>query len=186
MTELVSPSYGKNILNFWFDEIDKQCWFSVDVDFDAEIKHRFSDVLIAAGKGELYSWRSTVEGRLAEIIVLDQFSRNIHRDAPAAFANDGLALVLAQETVAAGLAVMLTPEQRAFLYMPYMHSESRRIHEVAVTLFSEKGMENNLDFEQRHKQIIDQFGRYPHRNKVLGRHSTDEELVFLNQPGSSF
>ena len=118
--------------------------------------------------------------------MLDQFSRNLHRGDGRAFANDAMALALAQEAVAAGADQGLTTDERGFLYMPYMHSESRAIHEVAVGLFTDLGLESNLDFELRHKEIIDRFGRYPHRNEVLGRESTPEEIEFLKQPGSSF
>jgi uncharacterized protein (DUF924 family) len=123
---------------------------------------------------------------LAEIIVLDQFSRNMFRDTAMGFAQDGLALVLAQEAVSQGVDQELSLTQRAFLYMPFMHSESLVIHDLAVKFFSQQGMEGNLDFEFRHKAIIEQFGRYPHRNAVLGRQSTPEELEFLKQPGSAF
>ena len=123
---------------------------------------------------------------LAEIIVLDQFSRNIFRDQAEAFSQDSLALALSQEAVACNAPAALDTEQRSFLYMPYMHSESPLVHQQAVQLFSEEGMENSYDFEIRHKEIIDRFGRYPHRNVVLGRQSTQAELDFLKQPGSSF
>jgi uncharacterized protein (DUF924 family) len=118
--------------------------------------------------------------------VLDQFSRNLYRDDARAFAQDVVALVLAQEAVSLGLDANLATAQKAFLYMPYMHSESLVIHAAAVTLFSQPGLEFNHDFELRHKAIIERFGRYPHRNAVLGRTSTPEELEFLNGPGSSF
>ena len=118
--------------------------------------------------------------------MLDQFSRNAYRDTPRAFAQDALALVLAQELVASGLDRSLPVVQRVFAYMPTMHSESALVHTQAVELFSQPGMEGNLDFELRHKAIIDRFGRYPHRNAVLGRTSTPEELAFLSEPGSSF
>jgi uncharacterized protein (DUF924 family) len=108
------------------------------------------------------------------------------RDSPLAFANDALALALSQEAVSNGADQALTPVQRSFLYMPYMHSESLQIHEVAVELFRKNGIRSNLDFEFRHKAIIERFGRYPHRNKVLGRQSSAEEMDFLNKPGSSF
>ena len=174
------------ILRFWFEEIEPKAWFAKDLAFDQEIKTRFGELLTQAINGELYHWRTSPQGRLAEIIVLDQFSRNIHRDTPQAFAADPMALALAQEAVAAGVDKQLQPKQIPFLYMPYMHSESRAIHEVALILFNREGAENNLIFEQRHKAIIDQFGRYPHRNAILGRQSTEEELAFLAKPGSSF
>jgi uncharacterized protein (DUF924 family) len=123
---------------------------------------------------------------LAEIIVLDQFSRNVYRDTPAAFAQDSLALALSQEAVQSGALNALTETERTFLLMPYMHSESRAIHVQAERLFKVHAPATNYDFELKHKLIIDRFGRYPHRNAILGRASTPEELVFLEQPGSSF
>ena len=118
--------------------------------------------------------------------MLDQFSRNVYRNTPKAFAQDPLALALAQEAIALGKDVELSPTQQSFLYMPFMHSESLLIHERAVELFKAPGMENNYEFEIKHKVIIDRFGRYPHRNEILGRESTAEEIEFLTQPGSSF
>jgi uncharacterized protein (DUF924 family) len=142
--------------------------------------------LQAAMRGELAHWRATPQGRLAEIIVLDQFSRNIYRDQPTSFAQDPQALALAQVLVASGQAITLVPEQRAFAYMPFMHSESLLIHSQAVLLFSESGLEGNLSYERKHQAIIERFGRFPHRNAILGRASTPEEETFLQQPGSSF
>lgn len=176
----------EEVLTFWFDEIEPKAWWAADPAFDALLRQRFGALLAAAAHGELHAWRSGARGRLAEIIVLDQFSRNIHRDTPLAFAQDGMALVLAQEAVAAGALAALNPEQRAFLLMPYMHSESRLIHQQAEALFREHAPAGNHDFELRHKAIVDRFGRYPHRNAILGRVSTAEELDFLQQPGSRF
>ena len=118
--------------------------------------------------------------------MLDQFSRNMFRDTAQAFATDALALVLAQEAVAAAADQQLPVQQRVFFYMPYMHSESLRIHDEALTLFSQPGLESNLDFEHRHRTILERFGRYPHRNAILGRDSSAAETAFLTQPGSSF
>lgn len=175
----------QSVLQFWFEDCKPSQWFNADPVFDLAVQERFESVLIQAQRGELFSWRETPEGRLAEIIVLDQFSRNIYRDRAEAFASDGLALVLAQEAVAQGCDQALPAKQRAFLYMPYMHSESKLIHQQAVKLFSAPGLESNLDFEHKHKAIIDRFGRYPHRNKILGRQSTSEELDFLTEPESA-
>ena len=149
------------------------------------IRSRYATLHERASAGELYPWRTTPHGRLAEIIVLDQFSRNLHRDTPRMFAQDAAALALAQEAVAAGALAGLDLPGRAFLLMPYMHSESRAIHAVAEALFREHAPKN-VEFELKHKAIVDRFGRYPHRNAVLGRASTPEELEFLAQPGSSF
>ncbi|MCA1772525.1 MAG: DUF924 domain-containing protein [Halomonas sp.] len=179
-------SDAQAVLDFWFEALTPAQWFKKDPKMDQAIRERFGTLHAQAGQCECSAWRQTPQGRLAEIIVLDQFSRNIYRDDARAFATDALALVLAQEAVAAGADVGLSSEQRAFLYMPYMHSESAAIHERAMELFDQPGLEKNLDFEVRHKAIIDRFGRYPHRNALLGRVSTDEELAFLKQPGSSF
>ena len=176
----------EDILNFWFNELTPAQWWAKDETLDAEIKHRFSAIHTQAARCELFAWRIAAKGRLAEIIILDQFSRNIFRDTPQAFSNDPLALALAQEALAEDADKALSPTERSFLYMPFMHSESAEIHQVAVKLFSAPGMENNLDFELRHQTIINRFGRYPHRNKILGRESTPEEIAFLKEPGSSF
>jgi len=174
------------VLQFWFEELEPKQWYRKDAKLDAEIARRFSTTLEAAARCELWQWRESETGSLAEIIVLDQFSRNIHRDTPAAFANDSLALALAQQAVAHGADHPLPAAQRAFMYMPYMHSESLVIHEQALALFSQPGLENNLQHEHRHHEIIERFGRYPQRNAALGRSSTSEETAFLSQPGSSF
>jgi uncharacterized protein (DUF924 family) len=174
------------VLRFWFEEIEPASHWTKDPLFDALIEQRFGDLYQAACACELYTWRDQARGRLAEVIILDQFSRNLYRESGQAFAQDSLALVLAQEAVSLGVAAQLPVQQRAFLYLPFMHSESAPIHRHALELFAEPGLEDNYRFEQRHKEIIDRFGRYPHRNESLGRHSTEEEVSFLQQPGSSF
>jgi uncharacterized protein (DUF924 family) len=183
MENTMSP---EQVVDFWFDELEPQQWWVKDPSLDRMIGDRFGVTLAAAAKGELWAWRTTPVGRLAEIIALDQFSRNIHRDTAQAFANDAMALVLAQEAVAMRADAALALERRTFLYMPYMHSESPAIHEQAVVLFSAPGLELNLEFEYKHKVIIDRFGRYPHRNAILAREATSEELAFLLEPNSSF
>lgn len=183
MVATVAPD---EVLGFWFDELTPAQHFAKDPKLDAAIAGRFKATHAAATRGELYPWRDGASGRLAEIIVLDQFSRNIDRDTAAAFAHDPVALTLAQEMVHRGLDRELPDAHRGFACMPYMHSESAVIHEVALALFSQPGLENQLKYEQAHKAIIDRFGRYPHRNAALGRVSTAEEAAFLEQPGSSF
>lgn len=175
-----------DVLEFWFNELEPKQWFVKDRDLDAMIEARFSLLVEQARAGELFSWRVTPQGRLAEIILIDQFSRNIFRDKPESFSADPVALVLAQETIGAGADQRLDVQERAFLYMPFMHSESQAIHEQAVVLFDQPGLEYNLEFEHKHKAIVDRFGRYPHRNEILGRKSTEEEIAFLKAPGSSF
>ncbi|ENU99928.1 DUF924 domain-containing protein [Acinetobacter variabilis] len=176
----------QDILDFWFSPETQPNWFAKSDQFDQSLKEKFGDILEQASKAELWSWRKNADGRLAEILVLDQFSRNIFRDTPGAFAQDSLALALAQEAISQDLDKQLSPEQRSFLYMPFMHSESKLIHEFALKLFQRLGNPENLEYEIKHKIIIDRFGRYPHRNQILGRESTEEELSFLTQPDSSF
>lgn len=176
----------QDIITFWFETATPKQWFIKDEEFDAQIYDRFSTVYDAASNCELFSWRTEPLGRLAEIIVLDQFPRNMFRDTSAAFASDALALCLAQEAVALGADQQLPAQQRAFLYMPYMHSESPAIHAVATQLFNQPEMELHYEYELKHQAIITRFGRYPHRNEALGRESTAEEIEFLKTPGSGF
>ena len=175
-----------DVLHFWFTELTPKQHYAKDAALDDAIRTRFGETLEAAARCELFAWRAMPEGRLAEVLVLDQFSRNVYRDTARAFAQDALALALAQELVASGQDRSLPLVQRSFAYMPYMHSESALVHQQAVTLFSQPGMEDSLRFELRHQEIIHRFGRYPHRNALLGRASTAEELAFLAVPGSAF
>lgn len=181
-----SAATSKDVLNFWFEQSTPAQWFQKDEAFDAAIRTRFIAVHAQAAHAELWTWRIDAAGRLAEVIVLDQFSRNLLRGRADAFANDAMALALAQEAIAQKLDIELPPEQRAFLYMPFMHSESVRIQAESVRLFTALGNANNLDFALRHQVIVDRFGRFPHRNATLGRVSTAEEIAFLAEPGSSF
>jgi len=176
----------RKILEFWFEEIDASQWWTKDEKFDEHMRQRFLEIHKKAVNCELYAWRKTSEGALSEIIVLDQFSRNMFRDKPESFAYDSLALVQAQSAIARGFDSELSSEKRGFLYMPFMHSESLVIHSVAETLFAKLGNASSIDFENKHRAIIEKFGRYPHRNKILGRVSTPEEEAFLSQPGSRF
>ena len=177
---------ASEVLRFWFDEVGEKQWWAKDVAFDSAIAERFGALHARASAGELWHWRATAEGRLAEIIVLDQFSRNIFRGTARSFAQDKTALILAQEAVYGEHDLGLPAAHRMFMYMPFMHSESASIHAEAMRLFALLGMEENLEYERQHKAIIDRFGRYPHRNKILGRESTVEELAFLQLPGSEF
>ena len=176
----------EDVLTFWFKDIDPAMWWRSDAEFDELIRNKHLGLLEQAAKAELAAWRQTARGRLAEIIVLDQFSRNVYRNTPQAFAQDPAALVLSQEALAAGALSELEPIERSFLLLPFMHSESATIHQEAEQLFLKHAPAENYEAELAHKAIIDRFGRYPHRNDVLGRESTQEELAFLKQPGSRF
>ncbi|PCK32136.1 DUF924 family protein [Pseudoalteromonas piscicida] len=171
------------IYEFWFVECTEFDWWKKSNEFDQLIKSRFGQLHSMAHQGELQQWRATAIGALCEVIVLDQFSRNIYRDTPSAFASDPLALCLTQHAIEKGFHNQLNDTEQMFLYMPMMHSESRVIHQQAQHYFKPLP---NYDFELAHKRIIDRFGRYPHRNAILNRTSTKEELDFLKTPNSSF
>ncbi|HEY9011281.1 MAG TPA: DUF924 family protein [Devosia sp.] len=167
-----------DVLNFWFVEHGQDDWFGGKAEFDVAIEHAFGETHLAVAAGEAWQWRETAEGRLAEIIVLDQFSRQLYRGSAKAFASDAMALALAQEAVAGGYDQQLEPQRRMFLYMPYMHSESLVVHEESVRLFTALGMEETLQYELAHLDVLKRFGRYPRRNAALGRTSTSIEAEY--------
>jgi len=189
---------ARAVLDFWFDKNNEAYWFEQNDRFDKQIQGKFGGIWEAAKQGECVTWRiaessldgnssiTALAGRLAEIIVLDQFSRNLCRGQASAFAQDGMALALAQEAIQQPYFDTLPMQWRRFIIIPFMHSESAMIHKRYLPLFEQLDDANTLDFEHRHKQIIDQFGRYPHRNEVLNRDSTEDEKNFLKQPNSSF
>ena len=170
----------KIIIHFWFTECGQKEWFQKNAHFDETIRGRFLESYWDVANGKMAAWRNTPEGRLAEILLLDQCARNMFREQPQAFLNDPLALTLAEEAVQVGDDKKLPPLLRQFIYMPYMHSESRNVHMKALSLFEELGDPSALRYELRHKEIIDRFGRYPARNHALGRVSTPEELEYLD------
>lgn len=178
-----SPS---DILSYWFSDDVKAKWFARDDAFDAELRRRFGALLGEAGKGAFAHWAESPDGTLALVILLDQLSRNIHRGTPEAFATDAAALAAAKEAVAKGYDLRLAPDMRGFLYMPYEHAEALADQDAGVALFEALGNAESLDYMRRHRDIIARFGRFPHRNAILGRNSTPEEIEFLKQPGSSF
>ena len=176
----------QEVIDFWFKEVEPRQWWAKDDTFDQLIKKRFSTIHSQAARCELFPWRETARGRLAEIIVLDQFSRNMFRDTPKAFAQDQMALILSQEAISNAQDAQLEPREKSFLYLPFMHSESLVIHEQAETLYRLLGDPSSLEYQLRHKRIIERFGRYPHRNESLGRESSEDEKAFLKEPGSRF
>ncbi|MDX1386747.1 MAG: DUF924 family protein [bacterium] len=192
----------KEILAFWFGEDPEDPfqyqsrWWKKDPAFDQEIRKRFGDDLKRAVEGEFNSWMETAEGGLALVILLDQFSRNMFRDRPESFAQDKQALEIVLQLMEQGLDKELSPVQRWFLYMPMMHSEDPEIHKKSLATYEAlwksappqlvKSLKSAFDYAEKHAAIIFRFGRYPHRNAILGRKSTPEEKEFLTQPGSSF
>jgi uncharacterized protein (DUF924 family) len=172
-----------DVIQFWFVDHGKDDWFGGKPEFDAALAFQFADLHPQVARGEAWAWRETPEGRLAEIIVLDQFSRQLHRGSAEAFAQDKMALVLAQEAIATGADYAVAREQAAFIYMPFMHAESLVIQDEGVKLFEAHGDANQLDFMRKHRDTIARFGRFPKRNAALGRTSTPEELAYMEGAG---
>lgn len=186
MSDTVPTASVEAVLDFWFGECSEQDWFQKSDAFDATLQERFAAVHDAACAGALDHWGESPKGRLALLILLDQMSRNLHRGDARAFAQDGKAIALARRALAEGDHVGATRDERLFLYLPFEHSENPADQDLCMALFSALGDDRLTDFAERHKVIIDRFGRFPHRNAVLGRESTPEEIDFLAQPNSSF
>lgn len=183
-----APPWAETVLQFWFDEVGEAAWFTRDEQLDARILTRFGELHthLSADSHEppLHVVASTARGHLAAIIVLDQFSRNMYRGTPRAFASDAPALALAQRAILKDFDRELTPQQRLFIYMPFEHSELLPMQERSLELIATLGDDNLLDYARRHHEVIARFGRFPHRNAILGRTSTVQELEFLKQhPG---
>lgn len=190
-------SQAQAVFDFWFAGTDAQRreWFQKDDAFDREIERRFGAEIAQALEGGLRAWDAEgPQAALARILLLDQFCRNVHRGTPLAFAGDHLALQAALDMIAAGADQLLPPLQRAFVYLPLEHAEDMAMQEQAVALFTRlaesapanQGLAGMLDYAKRHREVIRRFGRFPHRNAILGRSSTPDELAFLQQPGSGF
>ncbi|SMQ85262.1 Uncharacterized conserved protein, DUF924 family [Devosia lucknowensis] len=176
----------QDIIHFWFVEHSYDDWFSGEAAFDSKCR-QFEALHAEVARGEAWAWRETPEGRLAELVLLDQFSRQLHRDSPVAFAQDKMALALAQEAVAGGHDMAVEHAWAVFFYMPYMHAESLVVQEEGVRLFEAYGDEKALDFMKAHRDTIARFGRFPFRNAALGRQSTPEELAYMrDQQGRVF
>ena len=168
----------QDVLKFWFEDHSKEDWWKSSDEFDEKVRKAFGDDLPKAEAGEFWTWRETHKGRLAEIIMLDQFTRQLHRGSPRAFASDPMAVVLTQEALAAGSFEALEGDHKHFILMPLMHSESLVVHDLAHQYFAALG-EEPLAHEIAHRNVIERFGRYPTRNKALGRESTAEEIHYL-------
>lgn len=169
----------RDILSFWFEDLSPEQWFARSESLDLKMVEKFIVIHSEAINGELYHWRESPLGRLAEIILIDQFSRNIYRDDPKAFAYDAMALALAQETIRQNAHTHFSLKNKHFLFLPFMHSESPLIHQHSIKYFSTPGLGEALTHASRHKSVIDRFGRYPERNKILGRINSIEEDLYL-------
>ena len=176
----------QNILEFWFEESKPDQWFKKDTEFDNKIKENFSNYIDKAILGNFLPWEDNKEGCLALIIILDQFTRNIFRGDPNSFLGDQKALRLSQKCVVNGYLEKSKMSWCQFMLVPMMHSEDLIIQEKSLPFFKKYTNDQVYDFAIKHRDIIFRFGRFPHRNKILFRKSTAEELEFLNKPGSSF
>jgi uncharacterized protein (DUF924 family) len=173
---------AEDVIRFWSVEHGQDDWFGGKAEFDAALSDEFPETHAAVARGEAWLWRATAEGRLAEIIVLDQFSRQLHRGEAAAFAQDKMALALAQEAIAGGADHAIAPERRMFLFMPFQHAESLVIQEEGCRHFAQFGAEM-MKYMADHRDTIARFGRFPFRNKALGRVSTPEEEAYMAEQG---
>lgn len=192
----MEASHALEVLRFWFGDgppyADRPEWFRKSDDFDREIERRFAPLIDAALQDGLQAWAAAPPTALARVILLDQFTRNVYRNTPKAFAGDPLALAAAQAMVATQQDQALAPVQRVFVYLPFEHAEDLPAQDVSVQLFGALAQAAPdagtgwLDYAHRHREIVARFGRFPHRNAILGRASTAEEADFLRQPGSSF
>ncbi|MEO7151620.1 MAG: DUF924 family protein [Burkholderiaceae bacterium] len=189
---------AREVLDFWFGAPGsaeygsaRTQWFAKDTAFDADVRSRFGDLIERALDGRLDAWERTPPSALARILLLDQYTRNAYRDTPRAFSGDARALAAARQLVASGDDATLPPFQRAFVYLPYEHSETLAVQDEAVRLFERLGAEapdqaGLMEWAVRHRAVVARFGRFPHRNVILGRVSTADESAFLDGPGSRF
>ena len=168
-----------DILEFWFSTPMNQHWFSSTESIDQQIRDQFEALWKSAANGELDEWKSTPEGCLALCIVLDQFPLNMYREDGRRYSTEQMAVEVCLYAVMKSFDQQLTDTQKAFLYMPLMHSESIEHQDTSVALFDAAGLEENLKFAEHHREIVQRFGRFPHRNQALGRESTQEEIEWL-------
>jgi uncharacterized protein (DUF924 family) len=170
----------QEILDFWFSDEVRKLWFKSTPEFDALLRERFETLWMRAQQGELDDWLQSATGCLALVIVLDQFPLNMFRGQAQSFASEAQSREVARLAIDKGFDRDLDPRSRAFLYMPFMHSEVLADQQLALQLFAQPGLEDNLRFARHHHDIIEKFGRFPHRNKALGRESSESEIAYLN------
>ena len=182
MAETAQTITPESVLAFWFSEPHRNLWFRSTDAFDAEIRERFEETVQRALDGRLDQWSASARGALALVILLDQFPLNMYRNRPESFSGEGAARAIADKALSRGFDAQMTDQERTFLLLPFMHSEDLRDQERSVTLFEAAGLQNNLRWARHHHDIVRRFGRFPHRNAVLGRDSTEEEIAWLASP----
>lgn len=176
----------KEVIDFWFDHEHLPLHFAEDPEFDKKIRERFLDTWKAGSEGLLVDWRKDIKGRLAEIIVLDQFSRNLWRNDIRTYTQDKMAIALAQEVINHPDYNNLSKIEKRYVLLPFMHSESLELHDWAHNYYEELGDEDLMYYEKLHREVLEEFGRYPYQNKDLGRESTPEELKVLEDKKDGF
>ncbi len=172
----------EDIITFWFSPDSRKYWFQSTPSFDEDIRHRFEVIWRESLEGGHDDWKKTPEGALALVILFDQFPLNMFRDRPESFQTGALSRQVAGEAIEAGFDKQLADEQKAFMYLPYMHSETLAGQDRSIELFEQAGLVKNLRWAHGHRKIVQRFGRFPHRNKILGRKSTAKELEWLASP----
>lgn len=178
-TSSLNKKTSTELINFWFSERVRPLWFNSTLEFDAELREHYFPTYRAALSGELAHWADTAEGALALVICLDQLPLNMFRGQAKSFAGEALSRLIAEEAIERGFDQSLSNEQKAFLYMPYMHSENLTDQDRVLELFEQAGLMDNLRWAKHHREIVVRFGRFPHRNAILGRESTVEEVAWL-------
>ena len=169
---------AQEVLDFWFSERCQKCWFNSTEELDREIKQRFESLWVAARDGKLDEWKNTAEGALALAIILDQFPLNMFRGKAESFSSEAKARDVSRHAVEMGFDRQMNESQKLFIYLPFMHSEDLTDQDISVGLFERAGMETK--WAEHHRDIVRRFGRFPHRNVILGRHSSEDELAYLH------
>ena len=170
----------EDVVRFWFEEIDHKLWFNSSPEFDAQIRERFEDLFKTALNDGLRDWENSAMGCLALALLLDQFPLNMYRGKAESFLGEMKSRSIARHAIENGFDMQLGDDQKAFLYMPFMHSENMEDQDLSVSLYKKAELKQNLRFAKHHRGIVKQFGRFPHRNKILGRQSSDAEIAYLN------
>lgn len=171
---------AETIIDFWYSEKNKSKWFDSNIEFDKEIKSNFEEIWLDVLRGDYKSWRESTEGCLALVIILDQFPLNMYRGEVKSFSSEAVAIKITKHAIESGFDKMIEKDKLAFLYMPLMHSENMDDQNLAVKLFEQANLIDNLKFAKHHRGIIDKFGRFPHRNEILLRKSSQQEIDYLN------
>lgn len=174
---MINPS---TIIDYWFSEENQQYWFASTPEIDTQMREKFNDLWESAKRGELDDWKNSAEGCLALCIVLDQLPLNMFRGTAKSFSTEQQSIEIAKHAIEKDFDQQINKERRAFLYMPLMHSENLEDQDLSVSLFEKAGLEGNSRFAKHHRELIKTYGRFPHRNEVLGRENTTEETDYLN------